>query len=333
MHLKILFEEELNKVLWEEIITQDHSPLTVQQDTVVSWTDKEGKEVALSFESLRGCEYFFNLYTTFFKNTSTSNSVNSSNLCEGVLPEKLELSNLGSVRQVMRPQIGGLIMTGQRRTMLAAHVLAHDYVFQILECFRLAEDLNQQEALADLAKIAEGLVSLGNQSVLSLLLSPDHFPQILGLFEYSSFSSSLAVGRNGYLRKLYNETHRGNLKALFIESVDEGVGEMDELETLLDETWRLQFLRDFVFGRFVEEDDTNGFLLTHIRTNQISILRELDNVPQYYETFTKVLSREEGLKAIQDIALGFLKEYLNLARPLIPQEHFNFFQYPSRLYF
>lgn len=324
--LRIIDEDSSDKVLWEQIIGIDHMPLTVQQDTVVSWTDQHGRDLALSFESLQGCESFFLLYSSLFHPTTTTTSAGGSQKdlsSDSKLPEKLNLSNLSSVRQVLRPLMGTVLMTGQRRTMLAAHVLAHDYVVQVGETFRLAQDLNQREALLDLAKIAEGLVALGNQSVLSLIISPDQFPLMLGVFEHSTTTSTTSTSSTEAtpLRKIYGNTTRADLRLLFIAQAD-----FDDLEVLLEETWRLQLLRDFVFGRFVEDDDSNGFLLTLIRTNQISILRELDSNPHYYETFAQKLA-DPPADMKKKVSLGFLKEYLSLARTLIPHDHFTFYQY------
>jgi hypothetical protein len=99
----------------------------------------------------------------------------------------------------------------------------------------------------------------------------------------------------------------------------------EQIPHLLDEAFRVQFLKDFVFNKLVDNEEANGFLMAMIRSYQYAIVRDIDTDRSHYDTLQKKLDIciEEDEKSNM---LGFLKEFFLLAKAVISPEHFNFYQ-------
>src|ERR1700684_3439718 len=91
MLIEIVDEEDIRNVLFERIITPD-TRMTVQQDTVMAWTDDDGKELALSFENIEGCDSFWHQLCKFQKTNGTGAQTDiEDEMDQELLPTKLEL--------------------------------------------------------------------------------------------------------------------------------------------------------------------------------------------------------------------------------------------------
>lgn len=94
---------------------------------------------------------------------------------------------------------------------------------------------------------------------------------------------------------------------------------------MLDETFRVQFLKDFVFNKLIDNEEANGFLMAMIRNYQCAIVRDIDSHPSHYDSLQQNLNAcvAEDRKNL----LSFLKEFFSLAKHVISPDHFNFYQY------
>lgn len=140
---------------------------------------------------------------------------------------------------------------------------------------------------------------------------------------FSYFDSNLCLDSTdtipkGSLRTCLKSTGRHQQQYFFFSH-------NEQFSRLLDEAYRVQFLKDFVFNKLVENEEANGFLIAMIRSYQYAIIRDIDSDKSHYDTFQKRLEScvdEEGKKNV----LGFLREFFLLAKAVISPEHFNFYQ-------
>jgi protein phosphatase 4 regulatory subunit 3 len=190
MLIEIVDEDDIRSVLFERIITPD-TRMTVQQDTVMAWTDEDGKELALSFENIEGCDTFWHQLCKFQKTSSINGQTDiEDELDQELLPNKLELGEkLVQVCDLFKKTttIGGDTffpsMGMRKKTKLISEILEKNFVSQLGECFRNAEERNNLDALKKLALITEGFITLSNASILSLLMSDANYMNTFGIFE------------------------------------------------------------------------------------------------------------------------------------------------------
>jgi protein phosphatase 4 regulatory subunit 3 len=190
MLIEIVDEDDLRNVIFERIITPD-TRMTVQQDTVMAWTDEDGKELALSFENIEGCDAFWHQLCKFQKTSGLNGQTDiEDELEQELLPNKLELGEkLAQVCELFKKTttIGSdtffLPMGMRKKTKLIAEILKNNLVSQLGECFQFAEESNNFDALKKLALITEGFITLSNASILSLLMSDANYMNTFGIFE------------------------------------------------------------------------------------------------------------------------------------------------------
>ena len=190
MLIKIVDEEDDRNTLFERIITTD-TRMTVQQDTVMAWNDDDGKELALSFENVEGCDIFWHQLCKFQKNNSPNGQPNNEDEeDQELLPDELDFAgDLSYLCELFKKSaVGGEglffpTMNMRKKTKLIAEVLEKNFISQLGEGFRVAEGKNDLVALKRMATITEGLVSLSNASILSLLMSDSNYMNVFGIFE------------------------------------------------------------------------------------------------------------------------------------------------------
>jgi hypothetical protein len=190
MLIKIVDEEDDRNTLFERITTPD-TRMTVQQDTVMAWTDDDGKELALSFENVDGCDTFWHKLCKFQKIASTiGQNDDEGGKDQEILQDELNfeenlanLCDLFKKNAVSSDNMFFPTMNMRKKTKLVAEVLEKNFVTQLGEGFRIAEEKNDIGTLNKLATVAEGLITLSNASILSLLMSDSNYLNVFGIFE------------------------------------------------------------------------------------------------------------------------------------------------------
>jgi hypothetical protein len=129
-------------------------------------------------------------------------------------------------------------------------------------------------------------------------------------------------------RKAMEDMQGGDLRTIF------GDGPLLDADWLgqIRETARLQYLRDRVFGSFLESEEAQATLVMHIRANQSSILSQLDSTSIYYDRLHQLYVHStsgtlDNAGSLRRTLLFFSREFIVLARSLLSPDAFSFYQY------
>ena len=318
-------------------------------DTVLTWTTFDGDEAALSFETTEGCNEFWRLVCRFQGRSSDEKAPQIGNFAEDADEQEFEIedslasqgaSSLSSSRSFdylndepasaptveisfpERPEIGNLpeveeafyqaLLVPMLRRRVAGILLQYRYVSALLELFRRCEEFGDEANLQVLFRILKCVFLLNNQEILKELMSEDNYLEVAGVFEYDpSFSDSKPEFR-AYLSD----------KQRFKQVVP--INDQEVLN-LIHQTFRLQFFKDVILARILDEESSASFLLT-IRLNHMAIVNALDNDPQVLEVIRTLLQSKSMLPTDRLQLLAFFKEFLSLAKTVTLRKGLQIYQ-------
>lgn len=180
---------------------------------MVIWKGEDGIELAASLETTEGCDQLWAIICGFFEGTldlcdlellyddddpsdeqqrqqqellqRRQMQIQQQRLQEEQqmrslhLPETISFDNLSEVEGIL--QVAIRHVTGKRT--IAAQVLDLGLIPQILDLFRIAEDLHNLPILHQLYQVLRGIVLLNTPTVLSELFEEHHIMHVVGIFE------------------------------------------------------------------------------------------------------------------------------------------------------
>uniref|UniRef100_A0A7S4VU90 Serine/threonine-protein phosphatase 4 regulatory subunit 3-like central domain-containing protein n=1 Tax=Alexandrium monilatum TaxID=311494 RepID=A0A7S4VU90_9DINO len=256
-----------------------------ERQTIIVWEDPEThKDWALSFQDPDG----------------------TAEIWEAICGEP---SAADDKRFLPLPKLGNLVelcrmltcVPPSQREALATECMSHRFLNSLRDAFHMAEDLNNEEALAHLWLITKGVFLLSNQKLTERYLKQDAFEDVLGMLEYDS---GLPADKR--------IPHRQVLK---VKVQFNPVVSFEDQETLdrIHLNYRLQYLKDIVLPRLL--DDASFVSLTQmIHANISLILSHLQRSPQILDSLLLQVRRRD----LQ--SLLFLQDACRLAKQIPPPE-------------
>ncbi len=325
--LSILNEEQPDTQLYATTIGKE-AEVSVQQDTVISWTRPDGTDIAVSFETQIGCEAVWSEICRYQgKSYSALDNVKTSvQMSSQVqqLPEVIKDDTLPDIDTALQQS---LVMPFVKR-QLAAFMVDTGYVGRLLRVFTDAETNHQLPSTVSerLFSIFRSLVLLNSPQLLKELLKPENVLQVAGVFEYEPQAGS---SRPEY-RKYLADTSRYR-QIITLKSPG--------LLALIHETFRAQYYKDVILPR-VLDDDTFTTLVMLIRSNHMEIISGLEAEGEIYDQmytfffraisnfyydrnpFLETDSPQEALEVCK-----FFKEFLTIARTSTNPSQIRLYQY------
>lgn len=218
--LILQFHDESNPetIFCESILSVDPLSVSRQQgrwiptlpslivETVIIWKSEEGADLAVSLETVQGCEQLWEILSGFYQGSldfagqleeiqmdqrdlslqsDKQQQIQQLRQKEELqmqslrLPETVTFDNLAEIEGTL--QVAIRHMTGKRN--ISAQVLDLGLIPQLLDLFRIAEDLQNIPILHQLYYIMRGIVLLNTPTVLSELFEDHHIMQVVGIFE------------------------------------------------------------------------------------------------------------------------------------------------------
>ncbi|KAI0309050.1 component of IIS longevity pathway SMK-1-domain-containing protein, partial [Amylostereum chailletii] len=285
-----------------------------QQDTLIVWTEPDGVDFALSFQDPDGCSEVWNFITEVQRIHSTISGEHcilsvapfltrveeeqhgeSSSPFSGPEPSittasiirsgHLPQPALGIIPEIDRA-IKTLSRTASIKEKICEYIQRADYLKAMIDVMHQAEDLESLENLHPLCMLMQTILMMNDHSMYEHIIEDDIFFGVIGMLEYDPEFPDHKANYREFLRE---STH-------FHQPVP--VHE-PAIEKKIHHTYRLQFLKDVVLARALD-DSTFNVLNSCIIFNQIDILSHVQNHPQFLKGITNLFVSEDGSAAKKD---------------------------------
>ncbi|QPG76161.1 hypothetical protein FOA43_003547 [Brettanomyces nanus] len=295
-----------------------------QQDTLIVWTDLEGNDYALSFQEPEGCLALCKFLIDLQRTTEPNISLVAvfSNGEDGEVTEVIA----GPVPEPSIPtddnlaELLDLVSQGSKfpkfREMLLAYIQEKKYLHILIDTFHRNETRHKISNLHYLCDIIKTIIFYNDPDILDTLLEDDTIDGVLGMLEYDVELGNMKTNNREYLAKMTRSQ-----EVVPITNND--------IKNLLKKTFRLQFLKDVVLARVLDDATFNG-ISNHIQINEERILKFIKNdrcfLADLFEYFNTDGTTEPGLANKRQEAIRLLHQMVLIAKELQPSPRTRFFK-------
>ncbi|SCV05294.1 LANO_0H04324g1_1 [Lachancea nothofagi CBS 11611] len=228
-----------------------------QEETLIVWKDLSGQDIALSFEESTGCDALCEFIIQIQKTTETNISLvavrsnddglgsvheiitgpvnlpsNEVDQDEKVLMDSLKILNENTAFEYLRCE-----------TM--EFVLKNSYIATLIQVFDKAESKHALRKLLLLSNIVKTLTLYNHRDILEQMVDDDHIMGIVGILEYDTEFPLSKANHREYL--LHSGPHFKEVVPL----------KSEDMKSIIKKTYRLQFLKDVVLVRFLDDHSFN----------------------------------------------------------------------------
>ncbi|KAK1232108.1 Platinum sensitivity protein [Marasmius sp. AFHP31] len=266
-----------------------------QQDTLIVWTEPDGVDYALSFQDKEGCAEVWNFIVDVQRHMNGGEEQGSINLgSSSPLPESsssnitteiirtghLPSPRMGIVADIEKA-IKVLSRAQQVKERLCEYIQSEDYIKQLIDVFHAAEETESLENLHALCNLIQTILMLNDHSMYEHILDDDLFFGVVGILEYDP---EFPLHKANY-RDFLNQSSQYHQP---ISIADQSV------QRKIHHTYRLQFLKDVVLAR-VLDDSTFNVLNSCIIFNQIDIIQHVQQDSTFLLEVVKLYVDEDML--------------------------------------
>ncbi|KAG6813432.1 hypothetical protein H0H92_011129 [Tricholoma furcatifolium] len=264
-----------------------------QQDTLIVWTEPNGVDYALSFQDPEGCAEVWAFINDVQRHMNPEGLPDSSPLTRpdgpstttktivdsGHLP-KPELGNIADIEkaikalgrtQSLKERICAYIQEELMRNILPS--TSQNYIKSLIQVFNEAEDLEALETLHALCSMMQTILMLNDHTMYDHILEDELFFGVIGMLECQF--PQLSLRADIYLSADDPDfpNHKANYRDFFNQTArfHHPISIRIQIERRIHHTYRLQFLKDVVLAR-VLDDSTFNVLNSCIIFNQIDII-------------------------------------------------------------
>ncbi|KAH8824742.1 component of IIS longevity pathway SMK-1-domain-containing protein [Flagelloscypha sp. PMI_526] len=280
-----------------------------QQETLIVWTEPNGVDYALSFQDADGCSEVWNFITEVQKHMhsvdqSSSPALNPSDsfqtgriaISSFLRDNHLPSPSLGVLDQI-ELTIRSLGRTQALKERLCEYLIGEDYLRQIISVFTIAEDLEDLDNLHMICGLMQTILMLNDHNIYDHILEDELFLDVLGMLEYDPEFPH----------------HKGNYREFLQQSVHyhQPIEIADPLiKRKIHQTFRLQFLKDVVLARTLE-DSTFNVLNSCIIFNQIDIIAHVQGEPSFLKQVVLSFVEEKVMFAIWNAEIPGISQRQN----------------------
>ncbi|CAI4035918.1 hypothetical protein SMKI_14G1270 [Saccharomyces mikatae IFO 1815] len=285
-----------------------------QEETLIVWKDLGGKDIALSFEESMGCDTLCEFIVHVQRNIESNISL---------VTVKSSDNGLGSVHDIITGPVtlpsNDSEQNGQ--TLLEAlkilnentsfdflknetieFILQSNYIDTLISHFHKAEEKKIPKDLFLLSNIIKTLILYNQRDILESMVEDDRIMGIVGILEYDTEYPTSKANHRKYL---------GSKGPNFKEVIPL---ENEDLKVIMKKCFRLQFLKDVVLVRFLDDHNFNliSEIVMDLETCIIDFLQVgtfLDRLIELYNTNTLpdspsirekfVEKRKDGIRLLQ----------------------------------
>lgn len=314
-------------------------------DTIISWNDPDlGTDIALSFQESVGCDRVWKhiiqvqdhgIKHGFNDHTSSNGYIRG----RGVIDEFDAMPNSNGVQfddvgphhhpfnihggggaaaatsvQLPRPELSSLKTIAKmlnesslfQREALSTQLVSNGYLKQLLECFRTAEDIEDEESLAAVHAAVKAVVLLNDTNIMDIIFTDEYIMDVVGALEYDP-----DVPRNAPRiahRKLISST----------DALREVVPIKDAgLRSKIVQSFRMGYVKDAVLPKALDDATFNTLSSLQLFNNIEVLLALYDDEEFFPELFRRLREArdKESMDEWKDL-VGYLQELTSMARHL-----------------
>jgi len=312
-----------------------------QQETLIVWNVPDSDlNLALSFQEASGCKEIWENICEVQRILKTENSEDGSGFSlDGSTVLEVEetepistsaisielpsvtMNNLENIRSIVLSYVN----TASQREALSRAILNTDYVKKLIDVFHMVEDLEDIDNLHNLFTIFKTFVLLNDIALYELLFSDSIMVDLMGILEYDTEWPKRVKHRE------YLSNH-----VVFKEVVP---FENEDLVKKIHQTFRLQYLKDVVLPRTLD-DSTFATINSFIFFNNIDIVtciqkdtrfltklfeRIVFQIRKWQDNDRIPLPEPSTISDLRD-SMSLLQEICNLSRNLQPTNRASFVQ-------
>ncbi|CDO73840.1 hypothetical protein BN946_scf185015.g169 [Trametes cinnabarina] len=262
-------EEDFNRIILSTTI-RANDVYQRQQETLIVWTEPDGVDYALSFQDPEGCAEVWHFIEEVQRHMNASDmALTSSPLIGPDGPEtSLTTANIIRSGRLPQPQMGiigeidtaikALARTALVKERVCEYIQNEDYIKALIDVFNQAEDLESLPDLHALFSCMQTILLLNEHSLYEHILDDEIFMGVVGILEYDPEFPNYKANYRDFLR----ETSRFHQPIVVRD---------EAIQRKIHHTYRLQFLKDVVLARAID-DSTFNVLNSSIIFNQIDII-------------------------------------------------------------
>ncbi|CCM03359.1 uncharacterized protein FIBRA_05488 [Fibroporia radiculosa] len=244
-----------------------------QQDTLIVWTEPDGVDYALSFQDPEGCAEVWHFIQQVQRHLNNRDEAGlSSSPLIGPEPSITTTSiirsghlpppRLGIMGEIERA-IKTLARTNAYKERICEYIQTEEYIKGMVEVMNQAEDLESLENLHALCSCMQAILMLNDHSLYEHILEDDIFFGVVGMLEYDP---EFPTYKANY-REFLHQTSRFHQPVPIRDEI---------IQKKVHHTYRLQFLKDVVLARAID-DSTFNVLNSSIIFNQIDIINHVQS--------------------------------------------------------
>ncbi|KAI0711050.1 component of IIS longevity pathway SMK-1-domain-containing protein [Cerioporus squamosus] len=273
-------EEDFNRIILTTTIRAT-DVYQRQQETLIVWTEPDGVDYALSFQDPEGCAevwHFIEEVQRHMNANTEEMALTSSPLIGPEGPEpSVTTANIIRSGRLPQPQMGiigeidsaikTLARTAVVKERVCEYIQNEEYIKALIDVFHQAEDLESLTDLHALFGCMQTILLLNEHSLYEHILDDEIFQGVVGILEYDPEFPNYKANYRDFLRETAHFHQPIPIRD-------------DTIQRKIHHTYRLQFLKDVVLARAID-DSTFNVLNSCIIFNQIDIITHIQNDPMF----------------------------------------------------
>ncbi|KAF9238811.1 component of IIS longevity pathway SMK-1-domain-containing protein [Melanogaster broomeanus] len=260
-----------------------------QQESLIVWTEPDGADYALSFQDAEGCAEMWNFIIDVQRHlnsgdqgigSSSPGGDHSATTADIIRTGHLPTPQLGNIQD-----IEGAIKTLARgqavKEKICEYIQRENYIKSLIDVLNMAEDLESLDNLHALCSLMQTILMMNDHGIYEHILEDDIFFGVVGMLEYDPEFPTHKANYREFLH-IHTRFHQP------IPIQDEVIRKK------VHHTYRLQFLKDVVLARALD-DSTFNVLSSCIIFNQIDIINHVQQDPVFMHEIVRLYVSEEVL--------------------------------------
>ncbi|KAL5507911.1 PSY2 [Sanghuangporus vaninii] len=251
-----------------------------QQQTLIVWTEPDGADYALSFQDQEGCAEVWEFITEVQKHlNSRVPSTAAQIISSGHLPPPGgDATFIGEIEKAIRT----MARSPKSRETICFYIQENKYVYQLVAAFDAAEKAENLDALHALCSCMQTILLLNEHSMYEHILLDDLWMGVVGMLEYDPEFPKFKANYREFLQQ----------RSQFMQPI---VIKNEEIQRKIHATYRLQYLKDVILGRALD-DSTFSVLNSCIIFNQIDIINHIQRDEHFLAELVSYFIRPAGAK-------------------------------------
>jgi protein phosphatase-4 regulatory subunit 3 len=292
-----------------------------QQETLIVWTTSDGQSIALSFQEKDGCstmcDFIIHVFSTKLAPLISLVSVVSSD-ADGEITELV----IGPVNLPQAdPKVDDLMNilncfnenpnSAYQKQCISSFIQTHDFIPKLVTLFHECELKKQIKNLHLLCNIIKTLIVYNESLTTEIILDDKNMMGVIGILEYDPDFPAFKASHRKYLED------ESNFKEIL--PVND-----DHIKNLIKKTFKLQFLKDVVLARLLDDPSFN-VISTLIHFNQVEVIKFLET-SDFIDTLLKIYDDEKlGPESKRD-GIKLLHQFVLIAKNLPAKQRTKFYK-------